>query len=55
MFVLSAVQRKHASKLLKKTLMTNTDKKYWEIDGEDVAYIQNFGGWGEKLVTKWRF
>jgi hypothetical protein len=54
MFVLSAVVRKHVSKLLRKTLIPNTDIKYWEIDGGDEAYIQNL--WvGEKLIIKWRF
>lgn len=53
MFVLSAFERKHVSKLLRKILMPNTDIKYWEIDGGDKTYIQNLGA-GDKLVTKWR-
>jgi hypothetical protein len=33
MFVLYAVDRKRVSKLLTKTLTSNMDMKYWEIDG----------------------
>lgn len=51
MFVLSHVERKHVSKLLRKTLMRNKDIKYWEIDGGEKAYIQDLGA-GEKHFIK---